>query len=113
MVSTEYVKKLIINCLLYSLVVALIDLVAVLLLSPDFGQVIYKLTLLLLIEGGLALVVGGAIATYSPVLSKVSEVLFRTKPWSSQGRKEAEKQGEPWIVSGFILVVVGLLISAL
>lgn len=113
MVSIEYAMKLVASCLLYSLVVGLIDLAAVLVFSPDPGAAIRNLSLLMLTEGGLALVVGGAVATYSPAASKVSEVLFRTKPWSPQGRKEAEKRAEPWIVSGFILVVAALLVSAL
>jgi len=67
----------------------------------------------MLAEGGLGLTVGGAIALYSPIVSKMSEVLFHSKPWSATRQKEAEEQAKAWIVTGTILVLLALLISAL
>jgi hypothetical protein len=64
-------------------------------------------------EGGLGLTIGGAIVLYSPIVSKMSEVLFRSKPWSATRQEEAEEQAKAWIVTGTILVLLALLGSAL
>jgi hypothetical protein len=67
----------------------------------------------MLVEGGLGLTIGGATALYSPIISKMGEVLFRSKPWNATRQKEVEKQAKAWIVTGTILVLLALLISAL
>ncbi|MEM4733940.1 MAG: hypothetical protein QXD70_05380, partial [Candidatus Bathyarchaeia archaeon] len=76
-------------------------------------QIAFSLPLLLLLEGGIGLTVGGAVAFYSPLGAKMSEILFHSKPWTVQRQKEAEKQARTWIVTGTILILVSFLISAL
>jgi len=66
----------------------------------------------MLLEGGIGLTVGGASASYYPLGSKISEVLFHSKPWNAVRLKEAEKQARAWIVTGIILVIEALLLSA-
>ena len=97
----------------YSSIILIISLVAVLFFTREISQVIYYLSLALLVEGGLGLVLGSAVAVYSPVVSKVSEHFFRSAPWNAKRQKEAEKQGQVWIATGVMLVVAGLLVSGL
>jgi hypothetical protein len=67
----------------------------------------------MLVEGGLGLTVGGAVVLYSPIGSKIGEIIFHSEPWSAKREKEAEKQATTWIVTGSILVFAVLLVSTL
>ncbi len=100
------------SCLVYSAIVTIIDAVIILFFTSQLVQILYALSFVMLVEGGVGLVIGGAMASYSPSIGKIGEVIFRSKPWTAQRRKEAERQGATWIVTGAILVVVGLLVSA-
>jgi hypothetical protein len=66
----------------------------------------------MLLEGGIGLSVGSAVASYSPLGAKINEVFFHSKPWNAKHQKEAEKQARAWIVTGIILVFAALLVSA-
>ncbi|MCX8151339.1 MAG: hypothetical protein N3D85_07575 [Candidatus Bathyarchaeota archaeon] len=70
------------------------------------------MSLLILLEGGICLTAGGAVAFYSPVSAKISEVLFHSRPWTVQRQKEVEKSARTWIATGIILVLVSFVISA-
>ena len=76
------------------------------------GAAFSWVSFVLLIEGGLGLASGGIVASYSPVVSKFGEIVFRSEPWSKTRQKTAEKQGQILIVVGFFLLLTGLLISA-
>jgi hypothetical protein len=91
----------------------LIDFVAILVFWRELSQVASTLSIVLLGEGGLGLVLGGAMASYSPIVSKLGEVFFRSKPWDAKHQRDAEKQARTWIATGSILVFAALLVSAL
>jgi len=113
MVTKTAVLELLARSLIYSLIVILIDIVLIFAVQGGINQIIAALALLMLLEGGIGLTVGGAIAFYSPLGSKISEILFHSKPWTAQRQKEAEKQARTWIATGIILVLAAFVISAL
>jgi hypothetical protein len=85
----------------------------VLVFTRDLSQLFSWVSFVLLIEGGLGLTLGGIVASYSPVLSKFGEIVFRSEPWSKTRQKASEKQGQMLIVAGFLLLLTGLFISAI
>ncbi|GEM_PF-2508860 len=97
----------------YSLIVILVDFVLLFAIQGSLNQVFFALSLLILLEGGIGLTVGGVVAFYSPVGAKISEILFHSKPWTAQRQREAEKHARTWIVTGIILVFASFVISAL
>ena len=105
--------ELLASCLIYSLVVALIDCVLILLFRQSSDQLVSALSFVMLVEGGVALTVGGVTAFFSPLVGKIEEMLFRSKPWNADRQKETEKQARTWIVTGSILVIAAFLVSAL
>ena len=104
--------ELLAKSLLYSLIVILIDFVLIFFLQGGLNQITDSLSFVMLLEGGIGLTVGGAVAFYSPLSAKMSEVFFHSKPWNAKRLKEAEKQARAWIVTGIILVFAALLLSA-
>ena len=98
--------------LLYSLIVILIDFAVIFFFVGDLNQIATSLSFVIILEGGITLSVGGGVAVYSPLGAKISEVLFRSKPWNAERLKEAEKQARVWITTGAILVLSALLLSA-
>jgi hypothetical protein len=105
--------ELIAICLIISLIVTLVDLIIILVFTREPNLVVPNLALITLIEGGLGLVTGGAIAFFSPAINKIGEGVFHSQPWDAKRQKEAERQGRNWIVTGILLVITGFLISAL
>ena len=105
--------KLFASCLIYSLIITLIDFVIVFLFTKDFNQLLSSVSLILLLEGGLGLIMGGGTVMYSPVASKVGEILFKSEPWNAKRQKEVEKQAQVLIFAGFLLLLIGLLVSAI
>jgi hypothetical protein len=101
------------SCLIISLAVTLVDLIIILVFTREPKQVVSNLALVMLIEGALGLIIGGAIAIFSPAASRIGEGVLRSKPWDAKRLKEVEKQGATWIVTGIFLVLVGFLVSAL
>jgi hypothetical protein len=112
MTIARSILELLASCLFYSLVVILIDVVLILIFFGDLSQVAYFLSLVILVEGGLGLIVGGAISLNTPIISKMGEVFFHSKPWSAKRQKELETKARAWIVTGLILVFAALLVSA-
>jgi len=104
--------ELLASCLIYSFIVILIDFVLVFFFIGQLTQITSPLSMVMLIEGGLGLIIGGAVALYSPIVSKVQEVFFHSEPWTAARQKQAEKQALAWIATGSILVLVAFLISA-
>jgi len=114
MVTVTIVKstlELFASCLIYSLIIVLIDTVLILLFRQA-SEIASSLSFIILIEGGVGLTVGGITAFFSPLAGKIEEVLFHSKPWSADRQKETEKQARTWIVTGSILVIAALLVSA-
>jgi hypothetical protein len=113
MAKVKSVLELVASCLVYSSIVILIDLVVILFFTRELSQIGSSLSFVMLVEGGLGLTVGGAFVLYSPTVSKIGEFIFHSKPWNATRQKEAEKQAAAWIVTGSILVLAALLVSAL
>jgi hypothetical protein len=101
------------SCLVYSIIVTVLTGVIVLVVTRDPAQIVLFLAYGLLIEAGLAFVVGGAVANFSPAIGKIGESVVHSTPWGARRIKEAEKQGRIWIVTGAFLLLFGLLISTL
>ena len=105
--------KLFASCLIYSLIITLIDFIIVFLFTQDFNQLLSSISLILLLEGGLGLIMGGGAVMYSPVANKVGEILFKSEPWNAKRQKEVEKQAQVLIFAGLFLLLIGLLVSAI
>lgn len=105
----EFIAK----CLLYSFIIILVDFFILFFLAGGLNEIIYSLSFVMLLEGGIGLVVGGGAVLYSPASAKISETIFHTKPWDAKRQKEVENQTRAWIITGFFLVLEALLLSAL
>jgi hypothetical protein len=105
--------ELLASCLVYAFVVMLVDFVVILVFWRELSQVAFTLSIVMLVEGGLGLTLGGVMAFYSPIAGKLGEVFFRSKPWDATHQREAETQARTWIATGCILVFAALLVSAL
>ena len=113
MISWRTLLKFIAKCLLYSFVIILIDFVILFSLAGRLEEITYSLSIVMLLEGGIGLVVGGGAVLYSPVSAKISEMILHTKPWNAKRQKEVETQTRAWIITGVFLVLEALLLSAL
>ena len=105
--------ELIAKCLLLSLIIILVDFVILFFLAGRLDEITYSLSLVMLLEGGIGLVIGGGAVLYSPASAKLSEMIFHTKPWNAKRQKELETQIRAWIITGAFLVLEALLLSAL
>ena len=103
--------QLIAACLVYTVIVTVVTVLVVFIVTWNSPQTLVYLTYSLLIEAGGALVVGGAVANFSPAIGKIGESVIHSAPWDAKRIKEAEKQARSWIVTGVFLLLVGLLIS--
>ena len=112
MPAVKPVLEVFASCLIYSLVVALIDFVLIFFFR-GLGQIASSLSFVMLAEGGVALTVGGVVSFFSPLAGKMEEVIFHSAPWNASRQKDAEKQASVWIVTGIILVFAALLVSTL
>ncbi len=108
----KLILELVARCLIYSSIVALVTVVVIVLFTRDLGQILAWAALGLLGEGGLALVVGGVVSTFSSSIGKIGEVVFRSEPWDAKRARAAEGTGRMWIVAGLFLFLFGLLVSA-
>lgn len=97
----------------YSLIILVIDASIIFLLSWGVDRFAYTLSFFMLIEGGIGLIFGSVIVSYSPLTAKVSEALFRSKPWNFKRQKEIEQQMGAVFATDFILILEALLVSAL
>ena len=101
------------RCLVYSLAITLATVVVVIVFTRDPKEIVQVVPFALIAEGGLALVVGGAAASFSPAMGKIVEVIFRSEPWDARKQREAEKTARTWIANGIFLFLFGLLASTL
>lgn len=107
--SLEYL----IRSLFYSFIVFFIDAILIIIINLGMNQIGETLSFLLLVEGGICLVVGGAVALYSPSVGKINEILFHSKPWNAKRQKEIEKHMGVIIITGTFLIIEALLLSAI
>jgi hypothetical protein len=107
------VLEFVLRSLLYSSIVILIDFILIVFIAGGFSQIIYNLSFLMLFEGGIGLAVGGAAASYSPIGAKLNEMIFHSKPWNAKRQREVENQAKAWILTGIILIVAALSLSAM
>jgi hypothetical protein len=96
----------------YSLIIAVATTVVIVLFTQDLNQILMWAALGLLGEGGLAMVVGGVVAFFSPTMGKIGGAVLRSEPWDARRLREAEKTGRGWIVTGLFLFLFGLIVSA-
>jgi hypothetical protein len=101
------------TCFIYSMVIVLADFIFILVFHRELSQVRYTLSLVLLVEGGLALTTGGVVGSFSPTIGKIGGSVFHSKPWDAKRLKDAERTARIWIVTGLVLFLLGLLVSAL
>lgn len=102
-----------IKSFLYSLIIGLIDVILIFLLSLEVDTFVYSLSFFMLIEGGLGLIFGSFIAAYSPSAAKLNEILFHSEPWNFERQKEIEKRMRTVLITGCLLIIEALFISAL
>jgi len=98
-------------CLVYALVVVIVNIVAILVILKDLSLILYPLQIVTLTEGGVGLMIGGVIGSNSPSIAKIEETLFHTKPKSQEWQRDTQKKAKPWIITGVLLVLVALLLS--
>lgn len=104
--------ELIATCFIYSLIIFIATFAVLFLPFKNLENVLSILPLVLLLEGGIGMGVGGAIASFSSTAARIGESLLRSKPWDAKRQEEAERQARNWIVTGGLLVLVGFVISA-
>ena len=113
MIDWKTSLQYLVRSLLYSLIVFFIDAIMIFIINWGMNQTVDTLSFLLLVEGGICLVAGGAVALYSPSVGKINEVLFHSKPWNAKRQKEIEKQMAVMIITGIFLIIEALLLSAI
>jgi hypothetical protein len=90
-----------------------VTLIIIFIFKQESNGILLYLTYALLIEGGLALLTGGVLASFSPFIGKIGENVNHSKPWDAKRLKEAENQATLWILTGTFLFLFGLLTSVL
>jgi len=113
MIDRKTLLEYLVRSLVYSLIVIFIDVMLIIIINWGINQIIDILSFVLLVESGICLVVGGAVALYSPSVGKINEVLFHSKPWNAKRQKEIEKQMAVIIITGSFLIIEGLIVSAI
>lgn len=111
MPRAKTILELMIRCLIYALAITVATIIVIIVFTRNLREILLLLSYGLLGEGGLALVIGGLLATFSPTINKIGEVITHSEPWNAKRQKEAEITARSWIITGVILFLVGLLIS--
>ena len=104
--------KIIPICLIYSLIIVLINLVVIFIFTQNIIQMLYLASFIVLIEGGLALIAGAGIALYSPIFNKIFGKITYSESLEINRNKGSEPQAEKWVIVGGLLVIEALIISA-
>jgi hypothetical protein len=90
-----------------------VTLIVIFVFTQEPKRILLFLTYALFVEGGLSLVTGGALASFSSVIEKIGENVIHSKPWDAKRLKEVDNQATLWILTGAFLFLFGLFISAL
>jgi hypothetical protein len=90
-----------------------VTLIVIFIFTQEPKRISLFLTYALFVEGGLGLVIGGVLASFSSVISKIGENVIHSKPWDAKQLKETENHATLWILTGTFLFLFGLLTSAL
>ncbi len=101
-----------VRCLIYALVITLATAIVILVFTRNLREILLLLSYGLIGEGGLGLVIGGLLATFSPTINRIGEVVVHSEPWDAKRQKEAERTARSWIATGVFLFLLGLVISA-
>ena len=113
MIDLKTSLQYLVRSLVYSSIVIIIDAILIIIINWETNQIIETLSFVLLLESGICLMVGGAVALYSPSVGKINEVLFHSKPWNAKRQKEIEKQMAVIIITGTFLIAEALILSAI
>ena len=113
MITRRSIFELLISGLIYSLIITFLDFLIILFFIKEQNQLLPTLSLVMLAEGGLGLLAGGAVASFRGLTHKMGEILFNSEAWDFKKQKKAEKQAQIFIVTGFLIIIFALLISAI
>lgn len=113
MITKRSIFELLISGLIYSSIIAFLDFLIILFFTEEQNQVLSTLSLVMLAEGGLGLLAGGTVASFRGLTHKMGEIIFNSEPWDFKKQKKAEKQAQIFIVTGFMIILFALLISAI
>lgn len=112
MPHVKAILHLLVNCLIYALVITFVTTIVIIVFTRNLREILLLLSYGLLGEGGLSLVIGGLLASFSPTINKIGEVIVHSEPWDAKRQKEVERTARNWITTGVILFLIGLVISA-
>ena len=113
MITKQSIFELLISGLIYSLIIAFLDFLIILFFTQEQHQLLPTLSLVMLAEGGFGLLAGGAVVSFKGLTHKMGEIVFNSEPWDFKKQKKAEKQAQIFIVTGFLIILFALLISAI
>ncbi len=113
MKKVREILKIALICSIYSLIIVFANLIIIFIFTRDMIQIIYWMSFITLIEGGLVLIAGGGMVLYSPIFGKASEKIFNSEPWDFKRQKRTETHVEKWIIIGSFLIIEALIISAI
>ncbi len=112
MLRVKAILHLLVNCLIYALVITFVTTIVIIVFTRNLGEILLLLSYGLLAEGGLSLVIGGLLTSFSPTINKIGEVIVHSEPWDAKRQKDVERTARNWITTGVILFLIGLVISA-
>ena len=108
--KTKEAITLLVKSLTYSLVFLALTALILFLWIRSVPRDTFALVTFL--EGGIGFIAGVGISlSNSPSISKTSELLFKTSPWSREAERHAEKIGLKWITTSIFLVLIGAIVS--
>lgn len=111
MIKWKIILNSLIRSLIYSIIIAIFDAIIIFFINWNLTEIVYPLSFILLVEGGVFLIIGGAVSLYTPSVAKINEVMFHSKPWNAKRQKEIEKQMAIFILTGVVLIIEALILS--
>jgi hypothetical protein len=100
------------EALLFSDIVVLFNFILISFFLSDTQGVMYLVSLVTLIEGGLGLTLGGlAVIGAGPGVSKIGEKVFNRAPYTPERAKHAEGVARVFIFFSVILLAIGFLLG--
>ena len=100
-----------VESLLVCNIILLLDIIIVSISFTDAGVVVYFVSLLMLLEGGMGLVVGGLlVVSAGPGMTKVGERIFHGEPYTVQRYRHREGEARVLFLVSVLLIVIGYLL---